>query len=408
MAKKALSDVKVIELGEFIMGPFCGKNLADMGAEVIKIEKPLIGDKSRRHGPFPDDEPNPEKSGLFLVLNCNKKSVTLDVNQPTGRKIFKQLLKDADILIDSNLPKMMKELGLDYTSLKKDFPKLIMVSITPYGQTGPYKDFKGDAITIGAMSGVHNLYGSRSREPLCHPFSYDEYIGGLAGALAASIALFDRDNTGKGRHCDIAVFQFQTGAFAMGNIEPYKILNISGMRAGNHNNTFFYPTQVLPCKDGYFTMFSYQFDHWQRFLEILGNPEWSKDERFNPPKCNSVFELAQYIDELDALLCNELERFTKAELFEACSKARIPFLPVMNIEDMMNNPQLKHRNEIAEVEHPVAGKLKYPGAPAILTETPITIESPAPLLGQHNQEIYCKRLGFKKEELVELRKAGIV
>ena len=202
MNRNALSDLKVVELGEFITAPYCTELLSCWGAEVIKVEPPGRGDKSRHHGPFPNDKPDIEKSGLYLFINANKKSVTLNVKDPKGRKILIEILKDADIFVENNAPKMMKELGLDYDSLKKDYPKLIMISITPWGQTGPYKDYKGHGISFAAASGASSLHGNPDREPLLHPMSWLEYYTGVCGALAAMVAIIARDISGKGQYCE--------------------------------------------------------------------------------------------------------------------------------------------------------------------------------------------------------------
>ncbi|MBE0481506.1 MAG: CoA transferase, partial [Dehalococcoidia bacterium] len=164
MTEQALAGLKVVEFGEFIAAPYCTKLMADLGAEVIKIERPSFGDESRKFGPFPGDDPHPERSGLFLYLNANKLGVTLDLHSATGQDILKQLLKDADILVESNFPGEMKELGLDYASLREVNPRLIVTSITPYGQTGPYRDYKGYAINTAALGGMSMRTGEANRE----------------------------------------------------------------------------------------------------------------------------------------------------------------------------------------------------------------------------------------------------
>ncbi len=412
MPDELMAGIRIIELGEFISAPFCAKHMANLGAEVIKVEKPGCGDRSRRHGPFPNDEPHLEKSGLFLTLNTDKLGITLDVSQPRGREILKELLRDADFLVENGRPSHMRELGLDYASLKDEFPRLIMVSITAFGQTGPYRDYRGNDLLASALSGYLINAGSAGREPLGNPMSFGDYVAGQAGATAASIALFGRDRTGRGCQCDIAQFQVEMSYYMMGGLETWRMNHMAGMRVGNHITSFVYPAVILPCKDGYYTIYTFIFEHWKRFMEILGNPEWwTKDERFRikpEEEPMGVYKLAPYMDELDARLVGELEKWTKADLSEKCYEARIPFHPAQTIAEMLENEQVRFRNEVIEMEHPLAGKLKYPGAPAKSEKTPWRSKRPAPLLGQHNQDIYAQRLGYTKQDLVELRRAGVI
>jgi len=404
-----LSDVKVVELGSFISAPFCAKLLADLGAEVLKVEEPFRGDISRAHGPFPNDEPHPEKSGLFLYLNSNKKGITLNVKEPLGRQIFKELLRDADILIENNPPGMMKGLGLDYAGLKEELPKLIVVSITPYGQTGPYADYKGYALNVSAVSGLGMGQGDPDREPLDHPMSCADYVGAQVAANGAMIALFDRDRTGRGQLCDVSSVQAVLSYLGTGMIGHfYKVTHDTVRRTGTHGLRMLYPYVILPCKDGHFCVFTINFAHWISLMELLGNPEWAKDPRFNPPPEQGVYALAPYIDELDELLASELKKYTKAELHEKCMDKGLPFVPVVSIDDWVNSEQAKFRNEVVELEHPVAGKLRYPGAPAQVSPAPWKLERPAPLLGQHNSEVYCDKLGYSRADLVELRHAALI
>lgn len=402
---------KIVELGEYITAPFCSKVWADVGAEVIKIEKPVEGDKSRKNGPFPNDEPHLEKSGLFLYLNSNKKSITLDIRKPEGREILKELLKETDIFIENNPPKLMRELGLNYASLQEEFPSLIMVSITPFGQTGPYRDYKGHCLNHSALSRF--LFpGSPNREPLDHAMSFADYTAGYAGATASMIVFYERYTTGKGRHCDIASFQNMINNYSQGSLDMWKRGGVLGGRLGRRiTDDLWFPSVILPVKDGDYLFVTFEYSHWKRFMDILGNPEWSKDPRFNfepEMEAQGTFLMAPHTKELEDLLANEVKDYTKAELFEKCFEAKIPFVPVMDIEDMVNSPQTKFRNEIVEIDHPVAGKQKYPISPANISDIPIEIKHPAPLLGQHSREIYCDGLGYTDSKIETLKKAGII
>ena len=206
MAEKALREARVLEYASLVSGPYCSKLLADLGAEVIKIERPGVGDEARRRGPFPDDIPHPERSGLFLYLNTNKKGITLDPKTQTGKRIFLELVKWVDILIEDKSPKEMEELGFTYEKLKEINPSLIMTSITPFGQSGPYRDYKAYHLNISHSSGGGYMTPPGSpntdREPLKGPGFFDDYVGGLFAAVATASALYVRPVIGSGQHID--------------------------------------------------------------------------------------------------------------------------------------------------------------------------------------------------------------
>ncbi len=407
MADKALSGLRVLELADFIAGPYCGKLLADLGAEVVKVEKPNTGDEARKHGPFPNDVPGPETSGLFLYLNANKLGVTLNVDTATGLKIIKQLIKDVDVFIEDKPPKVIEALGLSYPVLREINPRLIMVSITPFGQTGPYKDYKGYALNCSALGGQSVCAGEPGREPLTPPLSLGHYQSGAAGATAAMGAIFYREGSSVGQHIDVSEAQVWATLHTGNQESSFVMHGMKRMRWG-HRTPGVYPYTILPCKDGFMSMIAIQGYQWKRFLELMGGgevPEWySKDPRFQDRREISL----KHADEMDALLAPWLTAHTKQELYQMCLEKRIPFSPVKNIAEVVNDEHLKVRDYFVEIDHPVAGKFKYPGAPGKMSETPWSIERPAPLLGQHNEEIYCQRLGYSREELTELHRGGII
>ncbi len=407
MDKKALSGLKVLECADFIAGPYCGKLLADLGAEVIKVEKPDTGDDSRRHGPFPQDIPNPEKSGLFLYLNANKLGITLDVESSTGANILKELLKETDIFIEDKPPATTERLGLSYPNIRKVNPHAIMVSLTPFGQSGPYRDYKGYAINCSALGGQSVCAGEPGREPLTPPLSLGHYQSGAAGAAAAMAAIFAREATGEGQHIDVSEAQVWATLHTGNQESAFVMHGMKRMRWG-HRTPGVYPYTILPCKDGFMSMIAIQGYQWKRFLELIGDgevPGWySNEPRFQDRREISL----KYADEMDGLLAPWLTTHTKEEIHHLCLEKRIPFSPVKNIKEVVNDKHLEVREYFVEIEHPAAGKLKYPGAPCKFSETPWKMERPAPLLGEHNEEIYCHRLGYPREELVQLHRGGII
>lgn len=407
MAEKALSGVKVVEWADFIAGPYCGKLLADMGADVIKIEKPGTGDESRQRGPYSNHTPHPEKSGLFLYLNANKLGITLNMETATGKKILKDFIKTADIFIEDHPPATMVEMGLDYPNIKKTNPGIIMVSITPFGQAGPYSNYKGYDINASAVGGQSVCAGEMGREPLTPPLCLGHYQSGAAGASAAMAALFSREFDDKGQQVDISEAQVWA-TLHTGNQESAFIMHgMKRMRWG-HRTPGVYPYTILPCKDGFMSMIAIQGYQWKRFLELIGDgevPEWYTNE----PRYQDRRELSlKYADEMDGLLAPWLMSHTKDEIYKLCLEKRVPFSPVRNMAEVVNDEHLEAREYFVEIDHPAAGTLKYPGAPGKFSETPWRLDSPAPLLGQHNEEIYCKRLGYSKEDLEEFRTGGVI
>ena len=403
MSEQALSGLKIVEYGSFVSAPYCTKLMADLGAEVIKVEEPGSGDESRRYGPFLNDEPDPEKSGLFLYLNTNKMGITLNAKTKTGQKILKRLLEEADVFVENNPPKHMAELGLDYPILKKVNPRLIVTSITSYGQTGPYKDYKGHALNTAGLGGQTMRTGEPQREPLAPPLSQSHYQSGAMGAVGTMSAIFARRSTGEGQHVDIseaevwATIHFGHGVH-LGVFEGRK-----SMRSG-HRTISVYPWCILSCKDGYMCLIAIQGFQWKRFLEAMGTPEWMADPRFR----DRISVALEYADEMDAMVEALIIDKTKDELFEICRRDQITFAPVRSVAEVAQDPHFKERGYFVEKDRAKTGVLKYPGAPYKLSHTPWQLQRPAPLLGEHNEEIYCGRLGYAREELARLRKGGII
>ena len=406
MPEQALSDVKVLDLTWHIAGPYCTKLLAGYGAEVIKVEKPGEGDPTRRMGPFFKDDPHPEKSGLFLHLNTNKKGITLNLKSATGKKILKALVSDVDILVESFSPRVMPSLGLDYQTLEQINPKLVMVSISNFGQSGPYRDFKASEIVEYAMGGEMYSTGTAGREPLKLGGNVTQYQAGTVAAVATMGALYGAECQEVGQHVDVSIMETQAGS------TDRRIIYLLGYACAGVLTTrwpppreavrmMILPQGVYPCKDGFINTLSLP-QWWPRYLEAMEMPELKDDPRFQ-----NIFS-AEAGMEFDAIWYSWLADHTKAELFEIFREARIASAPVNSPEDLLKYPHLKERQYFTEIDHPETGKVDYPGAPFKMTETPCQARHPAPLLGQHNEEIYCKLLGYSREELVKLRESGVI
>ena len=406
MPEQALSDVKVLDLTWHIAGPYCTKLLAGYGAEVIKVEKPGEGDPTRRMGPFFKDDPHPEKSGLFLHLNTNKKGITLNLKSATGKKILKALVSDVDILVESFSPRVMPSLGLDYQTLEQINPKLVMVSISNFGQSGPYRDFKASEIVEYAMGGEMYSTGTAGREPLKLGGNVTQYQAGTVAAVATMGALYGAECQEVGQHVDVSIMETQAGS------TDRRIIYLLGYACAGVLTTrwpppreavrmMILPQGVYPCKDGFINTLSLP-QWWPRYLEAMEMPELKDDPRFQ-----NIFS-AEAGMEFDAIWYSWLADHTKAELFEIFREARIASAPVNSPEDLLKYPHLKERQYFTEIDHPETGKVTYPGAPFKMTETPCQARHPAPLLGQHNEEIYCKLLGYGREDLVKLRESGVI
>jgi crotonobetainyl-CoA:carnitine CoA-transferase CaiB-like acyl-CoA transferase len=370
--------------------------LADYGADVVKVEKPVTGDAARTAGPFPGDEPDCEKSGLFLYLNTSKKSVTLDVGSARGAAILKELVRQADVLVEDFSPQVMPGLGLGYESLKKENERLVMVSISDFGHTGPYRDFKATDLNIWGLSGILYECGEPDREPLKMGDEVSEYVGGLYGALVALSAVYHAGMTGTGQHVDVSKWE------AMHTMQPsmtlvYSYANFVRRRAGIH-----FPWGILPCDDGYIGFFLPTQAQWESLCVLLGMPELRDKPEYETP-----LHREERRDEITQIIVSWLKGKRMEEVFHAAQELRMPLTMVPNPQQVFEMPQHKEREYFADIEHPVAGKLTYPGAPFKLSGTPWSA-SRAPLLGEHNEDVYCGRLGLGREELEELRVMGVV
>ncbi|MFC1995044.1 CaiB/BaiF CoA transferase family protein [Chloroflexota bacterium] len=399
----ALDDLKVLEYGDFISGPYCGKLLADMGAEVIKVEVPGRGDCSRMYGPFPENIPDPEKSGLFLYLNTNKLGITLNLESESGRTIFKNLLRQADILIENFSSKKIKELGLQYEELRKGNPRLTMTSISAFGQTGPYRDYEATDLIISSMSGYAYstpvLPDIRGVPPLRAGGHQTEFQAGVAAAVATLCALFGCQKTGLGQHVDVSSLE----AFTFMQELVVNFLTHAGTIGSRFSTRMTAPSDLLPCSDGEVFFHCVAEEQWESFKEMMGNPDWAEIELFKTGPSR-----AQYWDSLKPLISQWTSQRTQQEVYRIAQANRVPAAPVNTTADLLKSEHLTAREYWTTVDHPEVGKVTLPGAPYRLSVTPWMIRRPAPLLGQHNEEIYCGRLGFSHQDLVGMRQSGII
>ncbi len=397
--EQVLTGVKVLDLTNYIAGPYCTKMLADYGAEVIKIEKPGEGDGARKLTPFYKDNPHPEKSGFFMYLNTNKKGITLNLKSETGRKILKQLIKETDILVENYSPRVMPSLGLDYETLEKINPRLVMVSISNFGQTGPYRDYKATEIVEDAMGGWSMIIGHPDREPMKPGGNQSQFVTGLFGAIASVSAYYGQLISGIGQQIDLSI-QDAVLFIQMFPTSTFEYDKTIRRRYGNRVGPF--PSGILPCKDGYIGAITVVGQKWPILCEWMGMPELADDPRFA-----TVGARAINIDELDAIMISWLIEHTQDELFREGQKRGLPFAIPSSAQMLLESKHLNARGYFIDVDHPMTGKIKYPGAQIQMGELPFTLKR-APLLGEHNEEILCGRLGYGKEDLLRLREMGVI
>ena len=402
-----LNGLRVLEFGEFISAPYCGKLLADLGADVVKIERARTGDWARDYGPYPGDVPHRERSGLFLYLNADKRGVTVNLETPTGREILAGLVERCDALVHNLHPTEMDRVGLNYETLCAHNEEMVMASITPFGLTGPYRNWKAYDINLAAGGGICEGLGSPDREPLTFGTPEVGYFAGAAAASAIVMALLDREDGGPsadsgGQHIDIAEIESMAGLYngpeALMAVYQWRVTR----RTGHHALDFPYPNCILRCKDGYIFVGSPEGRQWRRLLELMGNPEWGKEPRLR----NRTVMNNEYADEVDGYVEEWLQQHTKAELLEMALEHRIPLAPVRGFDEVRNDPSLA--TLFADVERYDTGPVSMPGAPYELSGYEISLTRPAPTLGQHNSEIYVGELGYTPEEVAQLYRTGII
>ncbi len=387
-------------------GVFCTKLLADYGADVIKVEPPS-GDPGRRKGPFPNDEPHLERSAYFLFYNTNKRSITLDLESPEGKGLFKRLAVQADVIVESMPVGYLESVGLGYDTLHEAHPGLVMASISPFGQTGPWKDYKSSDLIASASSGYMQITGDPDRPPVRQGNEQSHFPGGQYAAVAVMAALYHRDMSGgEGQYIDVslqeAMITYYTDAHPA---LAWMQMGQNVTRVGT-NSTLVVPLGAFPCQDAWITVGIITPREWDALAswiyEVTG-----KEEILNEQYKGGNQERAPHIDVITALFVDFAARFTAEELFHEGQRRNLVFLPVNDVSDLLHDPQLEASHFWVEADHAGVGRLKYPLG-VFDSEDVAPSSGAAPLLGQDNQSVYCGELGVTAEELTELRAAGII
>ena len=382
------------------LGFHCGKLLADMGADVIKIEPPG-GDEARRVPPFKDDSPHPEKSLYFLHFNTNKRGITLDIEKPDGRAILLELARKADVLVESYRPAQRDELGLSYQELSAGNPGLVVASITPFGDAGPWRDYKANDIAGLALGNLLYLAGEPGEPPLQPPGEIAYGMASTYGAFGIAVALYHRLESARGQHIVVSMHE------CSGHIAGYFIPNYGytgakparASRKGEETDLY----DPYPTKNGYARIFIIPVEQWRRLVDWMGRPA-----SISGPEFEKMAYRRKHPDIVVAAITEFCRRYTKEELYEEGQKQRIAVTPINTVGEFMNSEQVKTREAFIDIEHPVIGKYAHFGPVPRLSESPGRVIRTSPLIGEHNKEIYGGELGMSNDDLIALRASGVI
>ena len=397
VAPGALQGIRILDLTRVLAGPYSAQILADMGADVIKIEQPGRGDDARGMGPYQNEE-----SIYFITNNRNKKGVTLNLKSPKGKEIFLDLVRNADVVMENYRPGTMEKLDLGYDVLKEINPKIIYGSISGFGHYGRYTKRPGYDIIAQAMSGLMSTTGWPTSGPTRTGTPLGDVLAGLWQAIGILWAIQARNNTGLGQKVDIALVD--SAVATMGNINMLYLSEgrIPG-RIGNRYESA-YPYDSFTCTDGSCVIGVANNKLWHLFCDIMEQPELAEDEKF----CN-VPDRVENHEELHKIVSEWAAVHTMTEVVDSCLNAGVPAAPIYNTAQVKADPHIAGDREMfVEQDHPKAGKVVVTGSPLKMSGTPVDLTAPAPTLGQHNEEVYGEVLGLDSQQVAELKSAGII
>ena len=382
------------------LGFHCVKLLADMGAEVLKVEPPK-GDPARLTPPFKGDVPHPERSLYFLHFNTNKRGITLDLECPDGRAIFQELAARADVLVETFPPGRMEAIGLGYETLSAANPDLVMASITPFGQSGPWRDYKGPEIVGLALSNLMVITGEPGQEPVQGPAEVAYGMASTYGAFGIAVALYHRMGGGRGQYIDVSMHEcaahiagYFIPTYSYNGTKPFRTSRKADVRD---------LYDAYEAKNGYVRLFIIPVEQWRRLVDWMGRPEVVSDPIFEEMEFRR-----QNQDLIHDAIADFCRRHTKEELYEEGQRRRISVTPIFTPREFMESAHTKAREIFMEMEHPEVGPYLHFGPVPKMSATPGRVTRTAPLVGQHNEEVYCDELGFSRRELTALAAAGVI
>ena len=403
-----LSHIRILDLSRVLAGPWCSQLLADLGAEVIKIERPGSGDETRAWGPpyLKDAEGNDTtEAAYYLAINRNKESVTVDLAHPEGQKIVRELAMQCDVVLENYKVGGLKKYGLDYESLSQLNPRLVYCSITGFGQNGPWADRPGYDFIIQGLGGLMSVTGEADGRPGGGPqkvgVALVDILTGLYAANAIQAALIEREKSGLGQHIDVSLLDTQVASLANLSLN-YLCSGASPKRMGNaHPNIA--PYQVLASSDGHFIVAVGNDGQFRRFCEVLDLPGMADDERFATNAARVRNRAA-----LDADIEARAATKTKHEWLAQLEAAGVPCGPINNLQEVFAEPQIAAREMVIAVPHPTAGEVKLVGNPIKLSRTPVDYRSAPPLLGEQTEAVLRELGGLSEDELRRLQQAGVI
>ncbi len=406
--KTSLGHIRVLDLTRVLAGPWCAQNLADLGAEVIKVEKPEVGDDTRSWGPpflKSDAGKNTGEAAYYLAANRGKRAITVDIATKEGQQIIRELAQQSDVVLENYKVGQLKKYGLDYDNLKQLKPDLVYCSITGFGQTGPYAHRAGYDFIVQGMGGFMSLTGERDDLPGGGPqkagVAIADLMTGMYATIAVMAALTHRDRTGEGQYIDMALLDVQVAMLANMNTN-YLASGVAPKRWGNaHPNIV--PYQTFATSDGHIIVAAGNDGQYAKFVHAGGRPELAVDPLYftNPRR-------VQHRDQLVPQLAEMVKQKTKQEWIDLLESAGVPCGPINNLEEVFDNPQVIAREMRIDLPHPTADKVRLVASPMKLSVTPAQYQAPPPLLGQHNQQILRDVLHYDDEKIAALIKNRII
>jgi CoA:oxalate CoA-transferase len=390
-----LDDIKILDLTTFLSGPYCTMILADMGAEVIKVETPEKGCGTRQTPPFINGE-----SAYFMSLNRGKKSLTLNMKSKEGKKILLQLAAAADVLVENFRPGVMKRLGFDYQTISALNPKIVYASISGFGNTGPFQEKGAYDMVIQGYGGVMSITGYPGGEPARVGYSVADLAAGLYGAIAITGALRVRDKLQKGQYLDVSMFDCQVALMENAIARYFATGTIPGPLGNRHASIA--PFQAFKSSTGFFTVTASTDDQFAHLCGVVGVPEVKNDERFLTKASR-----AKHAQEIGGIFGPLFEQKPKEHWIALLEDCGVPCGPVNDVREVVECPQVQAREMIIEMDHPKAGKIKMAGSPIKSSLTPVSFRCPPPTLGQDTEEI-LSRLGYRREEIDSFRAEHVI
>jgi crotonobetainyl-CoA:carnitine CoA-transferase CaiB-like acyl-CoA transferase len=394
-----LEHLRILDLTSGVAGPRCTQLLAMYGADVIKVERPGVGDESRGHGPFPGGVPHRERSALFLLLNTGKRGATLDVTTPTGRDLALRIAGRCDAVVLDQRPSELARLRLTHDDFAAVNPRIVTTSVTAFGQSGPHADWRATNLTAFASGGQHYLTGDADREPLQNGGYQALHQAGTWAFGATLAAIWDARRTGAGQQAEVAAQEVMASILEIYLPDfAYRKAETLLTRRGNMATA---AVGIYPVLDGHIGIHAMP-KNWPQLMDALDMHWMDDDERFRDNRARLRND-----DELMAQFYIWTAGVTKTEAYALAGKHRAPISPVNTMADLLASPHLNARGFFQEVDHPHAGTMRYPGPPARMPASPPQLRR-APLLGEHNREVYVDLLGFVRRDLALLSVAGVI